>query len=293
MVKSKKIVLNGYRSILHRFSFGLGVSKHWPFNKIMKQIESSFIESSITTQDHIIFLDKKDNLNLSINPIYGKSDTEFIKKIIKKNDVVFDIGANIGYFTLIFAKLVGDSGKVFSFEPESENFKILKKNVETNGYNNVILEKKIVSNTNGVSTLYVSEKAGNHRIYKSDNFIESVEITSISMDSYAKNNTLKKIDFIKIDVEGAELNVLQGIQNILDSNEHIILFTEFSPNQIESCGLEPNDMINFLTNNKFKIYFTEIKNNKLILLDFKKIYSLKNYENKNLICCRSSLDGII
>ncbi len=294
MNKLKKIILNGYRTILHRFSFGWGVSKHWPFNKIMKQIESSFIESSIKIQDHTMFLDENDNLGLSINPIYGESDTEFVKKIIKKNDIVLDIGANIGYYTLIFAKLVGNSGKVFSFEPESKNFKILKKNVEINGYNNVILEQKIVSNTNGISTLYISEKAGSHRIYKSDNFVESLEIKSISMDSYIEKNNLKKINFIKIDVEGAELNVLQGIQKILDSNKHIILFTEFSPNQIKSCGLEPTDMINFLTNNKFKIYFTQIKNNKTVFLDFEKIYSLKNYENKtiNLICSRSSIHDL-
>jgi FkbM family methyltransferase len=295
MNKSKKLILNGYIAILHRFSFGWGISKHWPFNKIMKQIESSFIESSIKIQDHTMFLDKNDNLGLSINPIYGESDTEFVKKIIKKNDIILDIGANIGYYTLIFAKLVGDLGKVFSFEPESENFKILKKNVEINGYNNVILEQKIVSNTNGKSTLYVSEKAGSHRIYKPDNYVESLEIECISMDNYIEKNNIKKINFIKIDVEGAELNVLQGIQKILDSNENIILFTEFSPNQIKSCGLEPTDMINFLINNKFKIYFTQIKNHKTTFLDFEKIYSLNNYENKtiNLICSRSPIHNIL
>ena len=295
MNQSKKIILNAYRTILHRFSFGWGVSKHWPFNKIMKQIESSSIEKSVKIQGHTMFLDKHDNLGLSINPIYGESDTEFVKKVIKKNDIVLDIGANIGYYSLIFAKLVGDSGKVFSFEPESENFKILKKNIEVNGYNNVILEQKIVSNADGKSTLYVSEKAGSHRIYKPDNYVESLEIESISMDSYIEKNNIKKINFIKIDVEGAELNVLQGIQKILDSNKHIILFTEFSPNQIKSCGLKPVDMINFLTNNKFKIYFTQIKNNKTIFLDFEKIYSLNNYENKtiNLICSRSSIHDIL
>jgi len=295
MNKSKKIILTVYRAILHRFSFGWGISKYWPLNKIMKQIESSFIESSVKIQGHIMFLDKNDNLGLSINPVYGESDTEFVKKIIKKSDVVLDIGANIGYYTLIFAKLVGDSGKVFSFEPESENFKILKKNVEINGYNNVILEQKIVSNNDGISTLYVSEKAGSHRIYKSDDYIQSFEIESISVDNYLEKNNINKIDFIKIDVEGAELNVLQGIQKILDSNEHIILFTEFSPNQIKSCGLEPTDMINFLLNNKFKIYFTQINKHKTIFLDFEKIYSLNDYENKtiNLICCRSSIDDIL
>ena len=295
MNKSKKIFLHAYRIILHKFSFGYGVSKHWPCNKIIKQIESFFVERSVKIQGHIMFLDKNDNLGLSINPIYGESDTELVQKIIKKNYIVLDIGANIGYYTLIFAKLVGDSGKVFSFEPESENFKILKKNVEINGYNNVILEQKIVSNIDGKSTLYVSKKAGSHRIYKPDYYVESLEIESISMDSYIEKNNIKKIDFIKIDVEGAELNVLQGIQKILDSNEHIILFSEFSPNQIKSCGLEPTNMINFLIHNRFKIYSAQIKKHKITFLDFEKIYSSNNYNNKtiNLICSRSSIDNIL
>ena len=85
------------------------------------------------------------------------------------------------------------------------------------------------------------------------------------------------------------------IQKILDSNEHIILFSEFSPNQIKSCGLEPTNMINFLIHNRFKIYSAQIKKHKITFLDFEKIYSSNNYNNKtiNLICSRSSIDNIL
>ena len=129
MNKFKQFTLVIYKNFLQTFSFGLGISKYWPLNKTIKHIESSFIESSVKTEDHIMFLDKGDNLGLSINHIYGESDTKIVKKLIKNGDVVLDIGANIGYYTLIFAKLVGNSGKVFAFEPEPENFKILQKNI--------------------------------------------------------------------------------------------------------------------------------------------------------------------
>jgi len=295
MNQPKKITLNAYRKILRQFSFGWGISKYWPFRKILKQIESSFIESSVKLQDHTMFLDQNDNLGLSINPVYGESDTKIVKQIIKPGDVVLDIGANIGYFTLIFAKLVENSGKVFSFEPESKNFKILKKNIEVNGYSNVVLEQKIVSNNDGQTTLYISDKAGSHRIHQPDNYVESIDIDCISLDNYAQRNSIKKIDFIKIDVEGAEFNVLQGLQKIINSNKNITLLVEFSPNQIKSCGIKPTTMIDFLKENNFKIYFTQIQNNQTQLLEFEKIYTLKNYENKtiNLLCSRFSLNNII
>ena len=114
-----------------------------------------------------MFLDKWDSLDLSINQIYNKFETEIVKNQIKESDIVIDIGAHIGYFSLIFAKLVGNNGKVFSFEPEPENYKILKKNIEINNYQNVILEQKGVSDINNSVKLYSgSTSSGSSRIYK-------------------------------------------------------------------------------------------------------------------------------
>ena len=289
MNKFKQFTLVIYKNFLQTFSFGLGISKYWPLNKTIKHIESSFIESSVKTEDHIMFLDKGDNLGLSVNPIYGESDTKIVKKLIKNGDVVLDIGANIGYYTLIFAKLVGNSGKVFAFEPEPENFKILQKNIKINEYANVFLEQKAVSNNNEKLTLYISDKAGRHSIYKLKKYVKSIDIESVTIDNYLKKNNIEKINFVKIDVEGAELNVLQGIQNLLDKN--IILLIEFSPLYLISCGLEPFDLINFLEKNNFKIYFAENEQ----FQEFNKIYSYNKYKNKtiNLLCSKNSLSDLI
>ena len=91
-----------------------------------------------------MFLDEHDSLKLSLYP-YTVEQTDFFKKNIKEGDIVLDLGAHIWYFTCLFAQLVGKSGKVFSFEPEPNNFKLLKKNVEVNGYNQVTIEQKAVS----------------------------------------------------------------------------------------------------------------------------------------------------
>jgi len=97
-----------------------------------------------------------------------KLETEFIKNNIKKEDIVIDIGANIGYFTLLLSKQVGDKGKVFSFEVETENFKLLEKNVKENHIRNVMLENVAVSEKEGKIKLYLSNvQPGMHRFYSS------------------------------------------------------------------------------------------------------------------------------
>jgi len=169
-------------------------------NFVISHLKSTFAE----VDGHKMFLDSKDSLNLSINGVYEPFETELVKKEIKKGDVVLDIGANIGYYTLIYAKLVGEEGKVFAFEPDPDNFALLKKNVEINGYRNVILAQKAVSNKTGKIRLYLSEvNKGDHRIYDSHDGRKSIEIETIRLDDYFKNYNVR-IDFIKMDVQGAE-----------------------------------------------------------------------------------------
>src|SRR3990172_1939329 len=119
-----------FRSLYH-FSMknfgGKGLRKY-PFVRIMKNYMISQAKSDFAiVQGHKMYLGPKDSLNLSINGVYEDVETEFVKKIIHEGDIVLDIGANIGYYSLIFAKLVGKLGKVFSFEPEPYNFSLLNK----------------------------------------------------------------------------------------------------------------------------------------------------------------------
>ena len=83
---------------------------------------------------HKMFLDPKDSLRLSIFGVYEPFETDLVQHEVGEGDVVLDIGANIGYYTLIFARIVGEGGKVFAFEPDPDNFALLKKNVEASGY---------------------------------------------------------------------------------------------------------------------------------------------------------------
>ena len=83
-----------------------------------------------------MFLDKLNTLKLRNGKVYEPFEIEIVRQVVKKGDTAIDIGAMIGCYTLVFAKLVGDTGRVFAFEPEIENYEILKKNININGYKN-------------------------------------------------------------------------------------------------------------------------------------------------------------
>jgi hypothetical protein len=96
-------------------------------------------------QGHEMMLDSMDSLNLSVSGTYEPFQTSLVKQWIKPGNTVLDIGANIGYYTLIFAKLVGTSGRIFAFEPEPNSFMILSEIVARNNYTNVTRYQKAVS----------------------------------------------------------------------------------------------------------------------------------------------------
>lgn len=130
----RKILLSLYKAMVKILS-GHGIGKFYPI-KIANAFLIRRLKSNVAmVMGHKMFLDCKDSLNLSINNgIYEEFETNIVKEEIKKGDIVLEIGANIGYYTLIFAKLVGEKGKVFAFEPDPTNFALLKKNIEINGY---------------------------------------------------------------------------------------------------------------------------------------------------------------
>lgn len=139
----RKILLSVYKEGVKILS-GHRIRNFYPVKVINSFIISHLKSNFAEVQGHKMFLDSKDSLRLSIHGIYEPLETELAKKEVKKGNVVLDIGANIGYYTLIFAKLVGEDGKVFAFEPDPTNFALLKKNVEMNGYKNVMFVQKAV-----------------------------------------------------------------------------------------------------------------------------------------------------
>ncbi len=117
--------------------------------KIMRKTESVLKSDFAVVHGNKMFLDPMDCLNLSISGVYGEFDTELVKEQVKSGNRVIDLGANIGYYSLLFSNLVGKTGAVYSFEPNPNNVKIVEKRVlRLTIFKNITVEQNGASNTN-------------------------------------------------------------------------------------------------------------------------------------------------
>ena len=123
------------------------------------------------------------------------------------------MGANIGYFTLEFARSVGFQGKVLSFEPHPEIFKVLQRNVSRNKYQNVSLQNVACGEEATFSKLYFStENEGNHKIVENSSSNDSVKTKVVKLSTFLETHPPR---LIKMDIEGAELEALSGAKETL------------------------------------------------------------------------------
>ena len=132
--------------------------------------------------------------------------TRLFEETLKPGDSVLDIGANVGYFTVLGAKLVGPQGKVFAFEPEPSNYDVLLKNLELNGHMNVITLPKAVSNQKGTAELIISDLDSGFHSLAHLNLPErgTVTVETITIDDFMEENGWPQIDLVKMDIEGGE-----------------------------------------------------------------------------------------
>ena len=197
---------------------------------------------------------------------FEPSTTKIFEKVVKKGDTVVDLGANIGYFTLLAAKLVGKEGKVYSFEPEPRNYNYLLKNIEINGYSNVVAVQKAVSDKTGKTKLYICPyDSGHHTINQYDgikaynpDFIgdkkEFVEVEMVTLDDFFEAKNLS-IDVMKMDVEGAEMLALLGMDRVIKESGKLKMFVEFFPLLIREMGGSPEEFIRrFLEDYHFSMF---------------------------------------
>ena len=227
-----------------------------------KHIVNRYRKNFIEIDGRKMYLDEKDSLKLSIKD-FSPTLVKFWKSVIKKGDTVIDLGANIGFFTCLFAQLVGETGKVYAFEPEPNNCKLIRKNLEINGYKNVILEQKAVSNKSGKIKLYFSYSAVDHLIYKTDQNRNSIDIDCITLDDYFSNSNVS-INVIKSNIQGAE-KIIKNSKNL----NHISV--EFDPDGLKKFDSDPEQFLDTLIKMNYKLYDILEYDNKTIPMEKKDI----------------------
>jgi FkbM family methyltransferase len=197
-----------------------------------------------------------DNIGFFMAPAYEPETTAVFLSLITDGDVVVDLGAHVGYYTLLAARRVGPEGRVFAFEPNPDNFRLLVKNIDLNFYSNVIPVQKAVSNETGEAELFLQGGATHSLFRKSENSNKSVLVQTTSLDEYfqtIEQRLRSRITLIKMDIEGAELQAALGMRRIIRENAEIAIISEFEPENLKASGTDPSEFKSYLTGQGFKL----------------------------------------
>ena len=178
---------------------------------------------------------------------YEETTTRLLKELLSPGMIFMDIGAHVGYFSLLAAREVGSTGKVFSFEPDPSNYCLLVGNAKLNGYEELAAFNIAMSRQAGETTLFLSGlDNGRHSTYKQDLPQRGhIPVQATTVDTFLEQQGWPAVDLVKIDVEGAERDVLNGMRRFLEQRHPFGLIIELNPPLLRSAGVDP---IEFLSN---------------------------------------------
>jgi len=260
---------------LSRPFWGHGIVSHWPFiNRIYFSVFLRLIPSQDTISEiHGLKIIGQSNSSMTQRIVtlgeYEEETTKLFHEIIREGMTVLDLGANIGYYSLLAGSLIG-TGKVFAFEPFPETFSLLRRNIQINGFTNITPINKAVSNLIGKQKFFsVNDPTSNSLFQKaSGESTKTIEVDSITIDAFVYENKLT-VDVVKMDIEGAEIQVLAGMNKTIINNPNIKIIAELSPRVLERCNCKPIDFLNEVFKYGFKILAIddEKKTRTLVTLD--------------------------
>jgi FkbM family methyltransferase len=186
---------------------------------------------------------------------YESDEIAFLRSTVQPGMTTFDVGANIGYHTLLLARLVAGGGVVHAFEPEPENFGRLDAHVTLNRLENVVLNQAGACAVQGPVTLHLFPEGFNawHSLrplelpnpYNPGATVATereVTVDGITLDGYCADRGVERIDLLQLDVEGAELEVLEGASGLLDAGAIERVLFEVSVPQLEAHGHPPAEI---------------------------------------------------
>ena len=185
--------------------------------------------------------------------LYEPPTARVIAELLKPNETFIDVGANSGFFTLLASIRVGPSGRVLSFEPVPSMHKRLLENISVNGMNNVSVQNVALSNVEGALPMFEGPEGhkGISSLRHIENSSATLEVKTLPLDSFS--DTLSSVKLIKIDVEGAEQLVLEGMTNILNKY-HPYLVIEITDDYLRAFGHTAIRLANFLTEFGYHMY---------------------------------------
>lgn len=244
--KMRKILFTTVNGVLKPFK-GRGLSNTRLGKFVYEKVFVPNKPSYVMVEGFKLYIHKGKDLlsdSILISKEYEPIETKIIKDLVKEGDVVVDAGANIGYYTVLLSRAVGPTGKVYAFEPNKESFNLLKRNVKENDCNNVVLINKAISNKEGEIKFYVNEndKASSSTLEETKHLGTEVIVNCTTIDK----EVAESVDFMKMDIEGAELDGLIGATKLLKNCGKMVL-------EVPEERKDFEDIKQLLSENKYRI----------------------------------------
>ncbi|HKI21375.1 MAG TPA: FkbM family methyltransferase [Isosphaeraceae bacterium] len=237
----------------------------WIYREVLFRIAGRATVDGLT-----IYLDPRDEVITPAILVYGEweiGESAEMRRLIRPGDTVVDVGANVGWYTLLASSRVGDSGRVIAFEPAQGSLSLLRKSITANYRSNVSVEPKALSDRRGSITLHIHEtNRGGHSILEDAGRTASVEVETVTLDEYLGGRE-SEIGLVKIDVEGAEGLVLAGMRETLRKRLPRTVIVEFNPSAVRRTGLDPEDVLRRVLEPGYRVRTLEVWSGRSTTMD--------------------------
>jgi FkbM family methyltransferase len=195
---------------------------------------------------------------------YEAEELNLMRRFLQPGQTIIDVGANIGYSARFFAQAIARTGKVYAFEPNPLIYPLLKENlvdfkqihVYNLGLSSKAGELPLFLAGNNYSVACFSEKyPATHLAHREGETMRTVQAKVVVGDEFLKQKGIDRVEVIKIDVEGWELNVLSGLAQTISTSRDLTLFCEFNPAAQECAGRAPREILDWLMNRQFSLAY--------------------------------------
>jgi len=184
---------------------------------------------------------------------YERKATMYLQSVLKPGMVVCDIGANIGYYSLVAAPIVGPGGRVYAFEPMPPQFSVLRANLQRNGFSWAEAHQLALSDHAGSAILSLDDpnNTGSATLHPVSKGVHTEAVRCERLDDFFRSAPPPRLDLIKIDVEGAEIHVLEGAEETLRRYAPIVLVEVVDSNQ-QAAGFSMQQLFAWLQDRGYR-----------------------------------------
>ncbi|MCL5288593.1 MAG: FkbM family methyltransferase [Acidobacteria bacterium] len=230
--------------------------------------------------------------------LLGWYETETVaicKKMLRPGMVVLDIGAHNGYFTLLFSRLVGPSGRVFAFEPHEPTCRLLRRNLRRARHDNVTVVPHAVADRPGAAPFFEMSLAGTHSLFDVARFdphftlLQQGVTQCITVDEFLAAQGNPAVHFIKMDIEGAEPKALRGMTETIRRSISLALIVEFNLASLRAAGTTPHSFLAQLSGLGFDLHVITGRGD-LVPIDDRLLRAAQQCP-MNLLCTRKRSDS--